>query len=217
MGCVLALQARTHTGRGQLCETSLLQSAIALQAGEFNFYEGRPDLENGVPEYRGSSALSRAYRCAGGSWLFLAAAASAQWDSLIKVTGLNSSVPFDDAARAASEGPLAESLAHYFAALDRAATLAALNEAGIPAVPLNRWADLFTEPQVLENHLVMDLPHASWGSVTQTGILAQFSGTPGFIDRAAPLLGEHSDRILSEDLGYSADRIVDLRKRRIIR
>ena len=37
-GCVLALRARELTGRGQFCETSLLQSAMAFQAGEFAFY-----------------------------------------------------------------------------------------------------------------------------------------------------------------------------------
>jgi crotonobetainyl-CoA:carnitine CoA-transferase CaiB-like acyl-CoA transferase len=60
-GCVLALNARKRTGRGQFCETSLLQAAIAFQAGEFMFYNGRPDMAYGAAEYRGRSALSRCY------------------------------------------------------------------------------------------------------------------------------------------------------------
>jgi crotonobetainyl-CoA:carnitine CoA-transferase CaiB-like acyl-CoA transferase len=217
MGCALALQARNRSGRGQLCETSLLQSAIALQAGEFIFYNGRPDLENGIPEYHGSSALSRAYCCSDGLWLYLGVDAPAQWEALIRLTGTQSAAPFAAAAEAPSEGPLAESLARHFAAIDRAAALTALNKPGIPAVPVNRWADLFTEPQVLANELVSDLLHSNWGSVTQTGILTQFSATPGSIDRAAPLLGEHSDAILTEYLGYSPDRLADLHTRKVIR
>jgi crotonobetainyl-CoA:carnitine CoA-transferase CaiB-like acyl-CoA transferase len=266
LGCVLALQARNLTGHGQLCETSLLQSAIAMQAGEFIFYDGRPDLENGYPESRGSSALSRAYRCADGLWLHLAVTTSAQWQSLTHLAvsaldtlfsspslqtapkipppdqkearqkiappdqslsltrerlGEGSSVfatsSFADAINAPSEGPLANALSRYFATLDRAAALTALNSASIPAVPLHRWADLFTDPQVLANELLLDLPHSQWNSVTQTGILTQFSATPGHIDRAAPLLGEHTDAILSEYLGYSADRIADLHSRKILR
>lgn len=119
--------------------------------------------------------------------------------------------------RAPSEGPLANSLARYFATLDRAAALAALSAASIPAVPLHRWADLFTEPQVLANDLLLDLPHSHWKTVTQTGILAKFAATPGTIDRAAPLLGEHTDAILTEYLGYSPDRLADLHSRKIIR
>ncbi|MGH8335969.1 MAG: CoA transferase, partial [Gammaproteobacteria bacterium] len=98
----------------------------------------------------------------------------------------------------------------------RTAALAALSSASIPAVPLHRWADLFTEPQILANQLVLDLPHSQWNSVTQTGILTQFSATPGHIDRAAPLLGEHTDAILAEYLGYSPDRLTSLRHNRVL-
>ncbi|HEX4211494.1 MAG TPA: CoA transferase, partial [Candidatus Binataceae bacterium] len=245
LGCVLALQARNHTGRGQLCETSLLQSAIAMQAGEFIFYKGRPDLENGFPESRGSSALSRAYRCADGTWLHLALDSIDQWQALTHLAHhLRSPTPADavdpqsasperpvaddlarflatlsfaDAIQAPSEEPLAEALSRYFATRDRAAALAALGAASIPAVPLHRWADLFTDPQVLANKLLLDLPHSQWNSVTQTGILTQFSATPGHIDRAAPLLGEHTDAILTEYLSYSPDRIAALRSGKTIR
>ena len=130
---------REGRGRGQQCETSLLQSAIAMQAGEFIFYNGRPDLENGFPEYRGSSALSRAYRCAGGSWLYLALDAPPQWQALTQLANLATSTAFADALQAPSESPLADSLARYFATLDRPAALAMLNAASIPAVPLHRW------------------------------------------------------------------------------
>jgi len=216
LGCILALNSRARTGRGQLCETSLLQSAMALQAGEFNFYDGRPDRENGFPEYRGSSALSRAYRCAD-SWLYLALGSPAQWQALARLAAIASSASFDAAAAEPSEGPLAVSLARYFAAIDRAAALAALSAASIPAAPLHRWADLFDEPQVLANDLLLDLPHSHWQTVTQTGILAKFAATPGMIDRSAPLLGEHTDAILTEYLGYSPDRIADLRSRKVLR
>ncbi|HUN57412.1 MAG TPA: CoA transferase [Candidatus Binataceae bacterium] len=216
LGCVLALQARNRTGRGQLCETSLLQSAIAMQAGEFIFYNGRPDLENGFPEHRGSSALSRAYRCGDSLWLYLALAIPAQWQSLTHLINAAPSTSFTEAIGTPSDGPLADTLSRYFATLDRTAALAALNSASIPAVPLHRWADLFTDPQVLANDLLLDLPHSQWNSVTQTGILTQFSATPGHIDRAAPLLGEHTDAILSEYLGYSPDRLASLHRNKVL-
>ena len=87
-GCVLALRAREQLGRGQLCETSLLQSAMAFQQGEFIFFDGRPDLENGRPEARGRSALCRAYQCRDGAWMFVHAAAPAQWDAMSRVCKL---------------------------------------------------------------------------------------------------------------------------------
>ncbi|HZY60590.1 MAG TPA: CoA transferase, partial [Candidatus Binataceae bacterium] len=59
LGCILALRARQITGLGQRCETSLLHAAMALQAAEYTFYDGRPNMENGAPELRGLSALHR--------------------------------------------------------------------------------------------------------------------------------------------------------------
>ena len=48
-------------------------------------------------------------------------------------------------------------------------------------------------------------------------MLTKFSATPGVIERAGPALGEHTDEILREILGYSPDKIAALRASRIVR
>jgi crotonobetainyl-CoA:carnitine CoA-transferase CaiB-like acyl-CoA transferase len=216
-GCVLALNARARTGRGQCCETSLLQAAMAFQAGEFMFYDGRPDMENGSAEYRGVSALSRAYECGDGKWLFIAVATSTAWDGLRKLTRIADPIAFNDALRAPSEGQLAAALAEYFRGCDRADVISALRASGVPTAPVHRFGDLFDEPQVLANDLLIELQHSQWGKVSQTGILAKFTGTPGKVDLAGPSLGEHTAEILENILGFAPDRIADLRARRIVR
>jgi crotonobetainyl-CoA:carnitine CoA-transferase CaiB-like acyl-CoA transferase len=215
-GCVLALNARARTGHGQMCETSLLQAAMAFQAGEFMFYDGRPDMENGAAEYRGASALRRAYECGDGKWLFIAVTTSPVWDALRALAILDPAA-FDEAARASREGQLATRLAEHFRQRDRADAISALRSAGVPTAPVHRFGDLFEEPQVLANDLLIDLQHSQWGKVSQTGILAKFAATPGTVDRAGPQLGEHTAEILENILGYAPDRIADLRARRIIR
>ena len=216
-GCVLALNARARIGRGQMCETSLLQAAMALQAGEFIFYDGRPDMEHGSAEYRGASALSRAYECADGKWLFVAATTAAAWDALRSVTAIAAPPAFGDATHAPGGGQLAAALGEYFHGREREEAISALRAVSVPAVPVNRFGDLFEEPQVIANDLLIDLQHSQWGRVSQTGILAKFAATPGKVDRAGPQLGEHSAEILETLLGYGRDRIEDLRARRIIR
>src|SRR5580692_3604129 len=216
-GCVLALRARELTGRGQFCETSLLQSAMAFQAGEFAFYAGRPDAENGDTEYRGRSALARAYRCRDAEWLFISLADQSQWNALLALLrGLPSS-NWETAATESNEGALASALAEEFAKLDRDAALAALKNSAIPATRVNQIRELFDDPQVVENGLIAELPHSQWGRVMQTGLLTKFSATPGTLDRAAPLLGEHTDEILREYLGYSHDQIASLRAANIVK
>src|SRR5208282_5931420 len=132
-GCVLALRARERTGRGQFCETSLLQSAMAFQAGEFAFYSGRPDMENGGAENRGRSALSRAYVCRGGESLFISLTDQSQWNALLTIMPALPNSNWETAATESNEGALASALAEEFAKLYRDAALAALTNSAIPA------------------------------------------------------------------------------------
>ena len=216
-GCVLALRARELTGRGQFCETSLLQSAMAFQAGEFAFYAGRPDMENGGAENRGRSALSRAYQCRDGEWLFISLTDETQWNALLTIMPALPNSNWDAAAAEPNEGALAAALAEQFARLDRDDALAALKKSAIPATRVNHTRELFDDPQVAANELIAELPHSQWGRVQQTGMLTKFSATPGRIDRAAPMLGEHTDEILREYLAYPADRIATLRAAGIVK
>jgi crotonobetainyl-CoA:carnitine CoA-transferase CaiB-like acyl-CoA transferase len=216
-GCVLALRARELTGRGQFCETSLLQSAMAFQAGEFAFYPGRPDMENGSPENRGRSALSRAYQCRDGNWLFISLSDETQWAALLTILpGLPNS-NWETASTEPNEGSLAEALATQFAKLERDNALAALKSSGVPATQINHSRELFDDPQVVANELTVELSHSQWGRVNQTGMLTKLFATPGTIDRAAPLLGEHTDEILREYLGYSTGQIAALRAAGIVK
>jgi crotonobetainyl-CoA:carnitine CoA-transferase CaiB-like acyl-CoA transferase len=216
-GCVLAIRARELTGRGQFCETSLLQSAMAFQAGEFIFYPGRPDLEDSTPENRGRSALSRAYKCRDSEWLFISLAIELHWNALSAMFPAIPSTTWPAAAAESNEGALAAALADEFAKLDRADALAALNKSGVPATRVNHFRDLFDDQQVLANDLIAELRHSEWGNVKQTGMLMKFSATPGTIERSGPRLGEHTDEILREYLGYSSDKIAALRAAGVIK
>jgi crotonobetainyl-CoA:carnitine CoA-transferase CaiB-like acyl-CoA transferase len=217
LGCVLALRARQFTGRGQFCETSLLQSAMAFQAAEFAFYPGRPDMEDGDSEYRGRSALSRAYQCRDGEWLFISLSNESQWNALVTILPALPNTNWETATTELSEGSLAAALSEQFAKFDRDAALVALKKSGVPAAQVNHLRELFDDPQVAANDLIAQLSHSQWGRVQQTGMLTKFSSTPGAIDRAAPLLGEHTDEILREYLGYPADRIASLRAAGIVK
>ena len=218
-GCILALRARQKTGLGQFCSTTLLQSAMAFQAGEFIFYSGRPDMESGAPERRGASALSRAYQCRDGEWLFLSLGTAAHWQALGAMFPALPKLDYAAAARKPEHGHghLASKLAEEFQHLSRDEALSRLAQAKIPAAPVHHFRDLFDDPQIAANELLTELPHSQWGKVRQTGMLIKFSATPGSIERAAPLLGEHSGEVLREFLDYDDATIASLRTRDIIK
>jgi crotonobetainyl-CoA:carnitine CoA-transferase CaiB-like acyl-CoA transferase len=114
-------------------------------------------------------------------------------------------------------GKLASVLAEEFQQLNRDDALARLAQSKIPATSVNHFRDLFSDPQIAANELLAELNHSQWGKVLQTGMLMKFSATPGRIERAAPLLGEHGQEVLREFLDYDAATIASLRSRGIIK
>lgn len=206
-GVCAALVARERTGLGQRVETTLAQSAMAAQAGEFIFYDGRPPWLTGAPARLGETATDRLYAAADG-WLRLSVHTAAQWSALAGVlqdAALATILPAE-ALSAPVDGLIASSLAAAFFARPLAEWLASLEAASVPAAVVVRPADLFTDPQTLANDLITRHEHAVWGEVRQSNVLAHFSRTPGLATRAAPLLGQHSRDVLRE-AGFSDERI----------
>ncbi len=216
LGCLLALRVRQVSGHGQNCATSLLQSVMALQAGEFIFYPGRPNLEDcGGTESRGRSALHRAYQCRDGRWIYIAVADAESWNRLRSLAVDAPALSFERACAEPSEGALASTLGEHFAALSFEAAFTSLCDARIAAAPVPHISEIFDDPQVLANQLTTEVADSALGSVAQVNHLVQFANgarTP----TAAPLLGEHTEQVLSEFLGYDEERIARLRESGII-
>lgn len=77
-----------------------------------------------------------------------------------------------------------------------------LNKAGIPCGPVNSVAEVFRDPQILQQQMVMNVEQPGYGIVRMLGFPIKFSDSPCRIRRPAPRLGEHSDEILAE-LGFA--------------
>jgi CoA:oxalate CoA-transferase len=90
-----------------------------------------------------------------------------------------------------------------------------LNKAGVPCGPVNSVAEVFKDPQILAQNMVMNVDHPGHGIVQMLGFPVKFSNTQCQVRRPAPRLGEHSDEILTE-LGYTASDREAWRKEGVI-
>jgi len=86
-----------------------------------------------------------------------------------------------------------------------------LVEASIPCGPVNNMQHLFADPQLHHRNMIAEVPHPTIGTLRLAGIPIKYSETPGTIRMHPPLLGEHTDEVLSEALGYSPDQIKALK------
>jgi CoA:oxalate CoA-transferase len=86
-----------------------------------------------------------------------------------------------------------------------------LNAAGVPCGRVMNLAEVFADPQVLAQEMVVEIEHPGHGRVRMTGFPVKLSATPAQLRRPAPQLGEHTDLVLGA-LGYSPERIATLRR-----
>jgi CoA:oxalate CoA-transferase len=90
-----------------------------------------------------------------------------------------------------------------------------LNAAGVPCGRVMSLAEVFSDPQVLAQEMVLEIEHPGHGPVRMTGFPVKLSATPARLRRPAPQLGEHTDAVLCE-LGYGSDQIAALRREGVV-
>ncbi|MGD8413859.1 MAG: CoA transferase [Candidatus Latescibacterota bacterium] len=86
-----------------------------------------------------------------------------------------------------------------------------LLSAAIPCGPVNNMAHLFNDPQVRHREMVAEVPHPTIGSLKLVGLPIKYSETPGEVTLPPPLLGEHTEEILSGVLEYPPEKILELK------
>jgi crotonobetainyl-CoA:carnitine CoA-transferase CaiB-like acyl-CoA transferase len=89
-------------------------------------------------------------------------------------------------------------------------------EASVPCGPVNTMERLFHDPQLLHRGMVVEVPHPTIGTLKLAGIPVKYSDTPPAVRMPPPLLGEHTDQILTDVLGYGPQQIDDLRRDEVI-
>ena len=88
--------------------------------------------------------------------------------------------------------------------------------ASIPCGPVNNMQRLFADPQVLHRGMVADVPHPTIGTLRLGGIPIKYSETPAAIRLPPPLLGEHTEEVLTDVLAYPPEKIKALRQQGVI-
>ena len=107
-----------------------------------------------------------------------------------------------DGARIRHRADLAARIEAITLTQPRAHWLALFDANSIPCGPINNYEQVFQDPQVIAREMVVDVEHPTLGRIRALGSPIKMSATPPDVRRRAPLLGEHTQEVLSE-LGLS--------------
>ena len=213
VGILAAVESRHRTGIGQHVDTSLVDAGVALSLWEATeYFSGL-----GIPAPMGSAhrmnAPYQAVRCADG-YITLGAANERLFRRLCDVLQhpewRESPELADNASRVRNRAMLAERIESVTVQKPRSHWLAILEANDIPCGPINDYAQVLADPQVVARNMVVEVEHPTLGSLKTLGSPIKLSATPPDVGRRAPLLGEHTDEILAE-AGFGKDDIAALR------
>jgi len=209
-GILAALVERARTGRGRLVETSLFEAGIL-----FTFWQSAIALATGTaPGPLGSahplSAPYEAFPTADRRWIVVGGANQANWRRLCAI--LDAPALADDprfstnAARMANLGELRAILADLFRRRPAAEWLARLDEAGVPAGPVNDITEMLADPQTRARKMVVEVEHVSLGRIPTLGCPIKVEGAETGPRKGPPRLGEDTVAIL-EECGFAPAEI----------
>ena len=216
LGCVgvlAALYSRASTGQGQMVDTSLFEAGII-----FTYWQSAIHFATGhAPGPMGTAhPLNGPYQAfpTADGWITVGAANQGNWLRLIEVLGAPETGPAlgpalrDDprfvtnADRMLHLPDLQAALTPLFKVRTSAEWLHRLEQAGVPAGPVLNVGEMHADPQALARDMIVETTHPVAGRVKSLGLPIKFSGTPGAVLRAAPMLGEHTREVLRE-YGFS--------------
>ncbi len=210
-----ALNARSDSGLGQHVDVPLYDSQVAWLANQsMNFL-----VSGQLPRRMGTAHPNlvpyQAFETRDGD-LMLTVGNDRQFRSCCEALGvaeLGDDPRFDTMRqRILNRDLLIPLLQSSLRERDTSEWLTRLLEHGVPAGPVNDIEEVLTNQHALERQLVRQMKSGNDTLVPTVSNPVDFSETPVRYDRVPPALGEHTDEILREWLGYSEARIESLRK-----
>src|SRR5262249_1790777 len=235
LGIVTALYQRTHSGRGQqvlapmqdavlnLCRVKLRDQQRLERTHVLQEYPQYPDGKFGEAVPRAGNASGGGQpgwilRCKGwetdpNAYIYFITQA-AVWPSVCKVIGEESWIT-DEAyatprARLLHLKPIFARIEQWTMTKTKYEAMEILNQYDIPCGPILSMKELAAEPSLRATGTVVEVDHPTRGAYLTVGNPIKLSDSISDVKRS-PLLGEHTEEILTQVLGYDADDIAEIK------
>ena len=228
-GILAAIIQRERTGRGQYVECAMMDCVMNLVRVKWRDHQR---LDHGpLPEYwrqefedftpragndSGGGQLGNAIQCKPGGpndYLYVVVQEHV-WKALADRVGgeelVNDPRFIDINVRRQNQGDMWDLLTEFASNYTKRELMEVLNEIDVPSGPIMSTNDLANDDHVKLREMYVELDHPQRGKWYNLGCPIKLSDSPVEVKRS-PLLGEHSEEILGDVLGYDNGEIDELK------
>jgi formyl-CoA transferase len=217
---------RNETGRGgtgQWIDLSLYESVIRLLDSLLT----REDALGETPTRMGNRyvnvAPSDVFQARDGQYFFHSSATQTVFERLMAAIGRPDLITdpryATNSARTAPDPDheqINDIVQAWFSQRDTAEIMQIMEERDVPISPVNTTAEVVADPQLHQRESLIRKAYEDIGELLMPGVVPKLSRTPGSVRHAGPPLGAHTEEVLTELLGMTADDLEALRSRTII-
>ncbi len=214
-GIVTSLLSRGQTGHGQLVDISMLDSVAALLTYQAGIYFGTGKTPRRMGNRHPSIVPYQSFETADAD-IVIAVGNDTLWRrfcDVLKLSDIADNPRFAiNQARVVNHTDLCTILTETLKKRPRQAWLDELAQVGVPCGAVRNLEQVLTDPQLIEREMIALLDHPVAGALNVLGVPVKLSQSPGSVRTPPPLLGEHTTRVLAEDLGLGTEEIERLKK-----
>lgn len=221
LGALLALREReVRGGRGQVVDVAITDAVLAVLESVI----AECSVTGAVRERSGTVlpgvAPSNLYETADGRWVVVAANADGVFRRLCDAMGRPEwkADPryATHEARGAHQAELDQAITQWVRSLPAEELLGVLDRHGVPCGPVYNAAEVLADPHYRARGSLVEVDNPGVGRVTMQGPVPRLAETPLSVPGPAPELGEHTDHVLQELLGLSAEDVARLREAGVV-
>lgn len=214
-----AIASRERSGEGQAIDMALLDTQVAILANQGMNFLATGEAPGRLGNTHPNIVPYQSFKTKDGD-IILACGNDNLFKKFCDVADAPQ-LPNDprfvtNTKRVENRADMDEVLVPIFAKRTTAQWVKALEAGGVPCGPINNLKDVFDDEQVKARGMRIELPHAAAGKVPVIRSPMRFSGTPIEHRVGPPMLGQHTDEVLSQTLGKSADDIAKLKTSGIV-
>ncbi|GHC23177.1 CaiB/BaiF CoA transferase family protein [Aidingimonas halophila] len=220
MGALVALHNRERTGRGQVVDSAIFESVLAMMESLVPDYARTGKIRERSGSFLPKIAPSNAYPSRDGRDVIIGANQDTVFQRLCQIMGQPRLAEHPDYATHRARGENQQAIDDLVAAWtqqhDAQDIVDWLAEAGVPAGLVYRAPDMLDDPHFQARESIVDVPDRHGKPLPMQNVFPKLSESPGRIHHVGPDLGEHTDTILSDWLGMDNETLDALRAANVI-